>query len=82
MIDSPLLKKSVDWIDALVDAVGGYNDELDQYLDDLIQLHDTTSIGKIVVEKTLEKVGRVPDLNVAKFTNPFEKLVQSITKKK
>jgi hypothetical protein len=66
-IDTPLLVKSVDWIDAVVDAIGGYSDELDQYLDQWTGLHGTTSVGEVMVESILEQAGKVGDINVEKY---------------
>ena len=66
-IDTPLLTKSVEWIDAVVDAIGGYSDELDQYLDQWTGFHGTTSVGEVVVERILEQAGKVGDVNVEKY---------------
>jgi hypothetical protein len=66
-IDTPLLTKSVGWIDAAVDAIGGYSDELDQYLDQWTGFHGTTSVGEVVVERILEQAGKVGDVNVEKY---------------
>lgn len=66
-IDTPLLMKSVDWIDALIDVVGGYSDGLDQYLDNLTGFHGTSSVGEIVVEGILERADKVGDVNIGKI---------------
>jgi hypothetical protein len=78
-IDSPLLMKSIDWIDALVEVIGGYSDELDQYVDSLTVLHGTTSVGEIMVESILEKAGRVGDINLQKYLDTVQNILQSIT---
>ncbi|KAG7337739.1 hypothetical protein IV203_015455 [Nitzschia inconspicua] len=54
VIESPLLIKSMDWIDALVDLMGGYNDKVDQYLD---ALAGRNSVGEVVVENVLKRAG-------------------------
>jgi len=78
-IDSPLLMKSIDWIDALVETIGGYSDELDQYVDSLTVLHGTTSVGEIMVESILEKAGRVGDINLQKYLDTVQNILQSVT---
>lgn len=81
-IDTPLLIKSIEWIDILVDAVGGYNDALDQYLDSLTGLHGTTSVGEIVVERVLEQAGKVGDIPVDKYWNEAQDMIQAIIGKR
>lgn len=78
-IDTPLLIKSIEWIDVLVDAVGGYNDALDQYLDSLTGLHGTTSVGEILVEGILEQAGKVGDIPVDKYWKEAQDMIQAIT---
>eukprot|EP00532_Pseudo-nitzschia_australis_P016273 CAMPEP_0168249108 /NCGR_PEP_ID=MMETSP0141_2-20121125/1825_1 /TAXON_ID=44445 /ORGANISM="Pseudo-nitzschia australis, Strain 10249 10 AB" /LENGTH=503 /DNA_ID=CAMNT_0008185079 /DNA_START=104 /DNA_END=1615 /DNA_ORIENTATION=+ len=78
MIDTPLLTKSIDWIDILVDAVGGYSDELDSYLDSLAGFHGTTSVGEILVENLLEQAGRAGELDAQKYFDKAQNKVQEI----
>lgn len=75
MLDSPLLMKSTDWIDVLVDAIGGYSDGLDQYLDSLTGFHGTTSVGEIMVESILENAGTVGDINVGKYVDKVQTIM-------
>ena len=82
MIDSPLLMKSIDWIDIFVDAIGGYSDELDQYLDSLTGFHGTTSVGEIMVENILEQAGRVGEVDIQKYIDKVHKSIHSITGKR
>ena len=58
VIDSPLAMKSIEWIDQLVDLIGGYNDKLDQYLDSLLS-HESASVGEFIVERILHKAGLI-----------------------
>lgn len=81
-IDTPLLIQSIDWIDALVDAIGGYNDGIDQYLDSLTGLHGTTSVGEIVVEGILEQAGKAGDIEVDKYWKEAKEIIHSVTGKK
>ena len=78
MIDTPLLTKSIDWIDILVDAVGGYSDELDSYLDSLAGFHGTTSVGEILVENLLEQAGKAGELDAQKYLDKAQNKVQDI----
>lgn len=64
LVDTPLLAKSVDWIDHMVDVISGYNDEFDQYLDTITSYHGTNSVGEVVVETVLERAGRFGDVNI------------------
>jgi len=81
-IDSPLLVKSIDWIDVLVDMIGGYSDELDIYLDSLAGSEGTNSVGEIVVEKILERAGKVGDINVEKYSEAVATILRTITRKR
>ena len=81
IIDTPLLIKSIDWIDVVVDTIGGYSDGLDQYLDSLTGLHGTTSVGEILVEGILEQAGNVGDIHVDQYLNQVKDVIQSITGK-
>jgi hypothetical protein len=65
VIDSPLAMKSVEWIDRLVDLIGGYNDKLDQYLDSLLS-HESASVGEFIVERLLHKAGLV-DIDIKQY---------------
>jgi rubrerythrin len=71
VIDSPLLIKSMDWIDDLVDLVGGYNDKLDQYLD---TLSNRNSVGEVVVEKILKRAGLI-DIDVSKLPPTLQRKI-------
>ena len=58
VLDTPILVKSIDWIDQLVDLVGGYNDNLDRYLDSLTD-HGAASVGEVIIQRTLEQAGLI-----------------------
>lgn len=75
-IDTPLLVKSVDWIDHFIDAISGYSDELDQYLDSITDYHGSTSVGEIVVEKILEQAGHVGDIDVPGYFQQMKTLLK------
>lgn len=75
-IESPLLIKSIDWIDDLVDLVGGYSDKLDQYLDSVA---NRNSVGEVVVETLLKKAGLV-NVNVQELGDKM-KVPPSIQRK-
>ncbi|OEU20960.1 hypothetical protein FRACYDRAFT_234591 [Fragilariopsis cylindrus CCMP1102] len=75
-IDTPLLVKSVDWIDHFIDAISGYSDELDQYLDSITDNHGSTSVGEIVVEKILEQAGHVGDIDVPGYFQQMKTLLK------
>ncbi len=81
-LDTPLLIQSIDWIDMLVDALGGYNDGFDQYLDSLTNLHGTTSVGEIAVQSLLEQAGKVGDIDVEKYAKEAKEIIHSITGKR
>eukprot|EP00980_Cylindrotheca_fusiformis_P023609 scaffold10671_cov131-Cylindrotheca_fusiformis.AAC.7 len=73
VLDSPIIFEFIDLIDKVVEASGGYNENLDQYLD-AIAGSARASIGEIVIEKALEKSEQI------EFPHP--KLVaQNIAKK-
>jgi hypothetical protein len=61
-IETPVLIKAMDWIDDLVDLVGGYNDRLDQYLDSLTH-GQGESVGEVIVERLLHNAGLI-DIDV------------------
>lgn len=82
LIDSPLLMKSIDWVDVLVDIFGGYNDDLDQYLDSLTMLHGTNSVGEILVESLLERAGKIGDVDVEKYVSEIERIIQKVVSQK
>jgi hypothetical protein len=75
-IDTPLLVKSVDWIDHFIDAIGGYFDGLDQYLDSITDYHGSTSVGEIVVEKILDQAGHVGDVDVPGYFEQLKTLLK------
>jgi hypothetical protein len=56
LLDTPLLTKTADWIDQLVEICGGYNDTLDQLLDSLA---GRESVGETLVRRLLKELGRV-----------------------
>lgn len=58
MIDSPLLVKSIEWIDQFVELIGGHIDRLDLYIDSLVD-HGSASVGEVVVTGILERAGLV-----------------------
>lgn len=73
-IDTPLLVKSVDWIDLFIDAIGGYNDGLDQYLDSLTDYRGSNSVGELVVENILEQATLAGDVNVQEYLQKFREM--------
>jgi len=73
-IDTPLLMKSVDWIDHFIDAIGGYNDGLDQYLDSLTDYRGSNSVGELVVENILEQATLVGDVNVQEYLQKLREM--------
>mmetsp|Transcript_14057 Transcript_14057/g.34019 ORF Transcript_14057/g.34019 Transcript_14057/m.34019 type:complete len:454 (-) Transcript_14057:7116-8477(-) len=77
VLDKPILFEVVDWIDKLVEAVGGYNDSLDTYLDSVAG-SSRASIGELVVEEVLKKADGVEIPN-PKLT--VEKLAKRVLKK-
>ena len=58
IIDKPILFEVIDWVDKVVEAIGGYNDDLDQYLDQVAG-SSSASIGKLLVDKLLEASEKV-----------------------
>jgi hypothetical protein len=74
VLDKPIIFEIVDWIDKLVEASGGYNDSLDQYLD-LLAGSARASIGEIVVESVLQKTEGIefphPRRVVEKIAKPY-----------
>ncbi|CAJ1942828.1 unnamed protein product [Cylindrotheca closterium] len=77
VLDKPILFEVVDWIDKLVEAVGGYNDSVDNYLDSVAG-SSRASIGELVMEEVLKKADGV------EIPNPkptIEKVVKRILKK-
>jgi len=73
-IDTPLLMKSVDWIDHFIDAIGGYNDGLDQYLDSLTDYRGGNSVGELVVESILEQATLAGDINVQEYLQKLREM--------
>ena len=56
LLDKPLLTKTTDWIDQLVELVGGYNDTVDQFLNSFA---GRESVRGILVRRLLEASGWV-----------------------
>jgi hypothetical protein len=54
VLDTPLLFHTIDWIDQLVEMCGGYNDQLDQWLDSFAD-----SVGEMAVSRLVEASGKV-----------------------
>jgi len=73
-IDTPLLMKSVHWIDHFIDAIGGYNDGLDQYLDSLTDYRGGNSVGELVVESILEQATLAGDVNVQEYLQKLREM--------
>lgn len=63
LLETPLVLQLGSGIDHLVELAGGYNDQLDQWLDSVAGGRE--SIGEMVVRRLLEKSGKVeiPSLN-------------------
>lgn len=76
ILDKPLLFEVIEWIDKLVEAVGGYNDSLDTYLD-MVAGSSRASIGELVVEEILKKADGVeipnPKLTIEKYSKKILK---------
>ena len=70
VLETPLLMKLAPGIDRIVEMAGGYNDQLDQWLDSIAVSRE--SIGEVVVRLILEKSGEVeiPTLDAAKSRLP------------
>ncbi|KAL3937600.1 MAG: hypothetical protein SGBAC_007325 [Bacillariaceae sp.] len=77
ILDKSIVFEVVDWIDKFVEAVGGYNDSLDAYLDSVAG-SSRASIGELVVEEVLKKADGVEIPN-PKLT--IEKLARRVLKK-
>ena len=45
VIETPVLIKSIDWIDQFVELIGGYNDDVDRYLDSITEYGGTNNNG-------------------------------------
>jgi hypothetical protein len=60
VIDTPLLVKSIDWIDQFVDMIGGHNDNLDRYLDSwTAENNGGSSVGEAIVQHLLQRTGSI-----------------------
>ena len=56
-LDSELVSQSANWVDYIVEALGGYNDKFDHYLDSLAA--SDQSVGEILLGKFMALAGRV-----------------------
>ena len=56
-LDSELVSQSANWIDYIVEALGGYNDKFDHYLDSLAA--SDQSVGEILLGRFMALAGRV-----------------------
>jgi hypothetical protein len=84
ILDSPLLTQTVGWLDQLVELLGGYNDEVDRYLDSLTVGPGgrDVSVGEVVVESLLQYAGMVGDIDLSDVVFKFaEKLPRTSRQK-
>ena len=78
LVDTPLLPNLGMWLDRLLDFIGGYNDSLDHYVDQLqerlVDIHnkDASSLGKVFASTLLVRSGhlRIP------IPEPVQKILQ------
>jgi hypothetical protein len=70
LLDTPLILQLVSrGIDHLVELGGGYNDQLDHWLDSVAGDHGRESVGEMVVRQLLEESGKVEIPSVQKVLN-------------
>ena len=65
ILETPLLMKLAVGIDRIVEMAGGYNDQLDQWLDSIAVSRE--SVGNVVVRRILEESGKmeIPTVDAA-----------------
>mgnify|MGYP005839385793 CR=1 FL=1 len=65
VFDTPFVRNLVRMIDVFLDLISGYNDQLDHYMDHLIETYvnkhdmDSSSLGKVFVSRLLALCGRL-----------------------
>ena len=63
VIDTPLLKETAKWVDAVVDQLSGYNDMVDQFVDNLAA--EGPTVGHVLVSNVQALAGKVEVPKVA-----------------
>lgn len=69
VLDTPLVLQLARGIDHLIEMAGGYNDQLDQWLDSVVGGRE--SVGEMVVRKLLEESGKIEIPSLQKVAEQY-----------